>query len=136
MKRSERVCKTCGRLLDLGEFYHDRGSCKDCVRKRVTAHRKQAVERYVYDNDRQMLFRMVGKRKMYHWNENMIADLKRYYPNTLNADLPGLFGGISASTIHRKAVELGLRKSRKFVSEYCKENGLLGGLSKKKRKKV
>lgn len=39
MPETEKTCRTCGETAPACGFYAGRGSCKDCVRARVRAHR-------------------------------------------------------------------------------------------------
>jgi hypothetical protein len=39
MTETEKTCRTCGETAPACGFYAGRGSCKDCVRARVRAHR-------------------------------------------------------------------------------------------------
>lgn len=49
-----------------------------------------------------------------YWSGRMLADLKRYYPQTLNDELAELLG-VSVRTMIRKARELGIEKDAKWL---------------------
>lgn len=72
-----------------------------------------------------------GRYDTIFWNANMISDMKRYYPDTPNIELTELFG-ISESTLIRKARELGLKKSKEYLSKCAKEGSVLGVIENKK----
>jgi hypothetical protein len=126
-----KTCKTCGQLKPATEFYARRRECKVCTGKRVKQNRcdrlridKRGV-RYNPDKGRMM------KGNTIHFNAAELSDLKRFYANTSNEELAGIFG-VSARTVYRRAKELGLRKSDEFMRKAGKENGLLGIIKRRK----
>ena len=72
-----------------------------------------------------------GYSKRIFWSRQMLDDLRRDYPYTLNEDLAGYFG-VSARTIIRKARELGLEKDPEWLSEIWNERRLLARVKAKR----
>ena len=69
------------------------------------------------------------------WNSNMIADLKRYYPNQSNKEVADILG-VSERTMIRKARELGLSKSEEYINNNAKVKSLMGVLAQRKKKAI
>lgn len=72
-----------------------------------------------------------GKRAVIYWTGNMLSLLKRHFPNTRNAELVELIG-VSERSIARKAKQLGLEKSKSFISRVATENSILSLTSKQR----
>lgn len=69
---------------------------------------------------------------MIYWSPQMIADMKRYYPTTLNEELAGILN-VSQRTLTRKARELGLEKDRSWLREIWEERRLMAQVESKRR---
>lgn len=67
-------------------------------------------DRIYYDRTRQQNMQHEGYATRIYWTPQMLADLRRFYPDTTNEELCSIFR-VSHSTLHRKARELGLRKN-------------------------
>lgn len=59
-----------------------------------------------------------------YWTGQMISDLKRFYPTTLNDELSEILQ-VSIRTMQRKAQELGLIKDDGWILKKWEENRLL-----------
>ncbi len=59
--------------------------------------------------------------KSFFWSPSMLADLRRLFPVTRDADLV-LHFGMCLSTVRSKARELGLRKDPGYLAEVAKAN--------------
>ena len=64
------------------------------------------------------------------WTPQMVSDLKRFYPNTTNNELKGLFM-LSEYSIRKKAKELGLKKDKEFLLKEARLGGYIGGYKTK-----
>lgn len=117
-------CSTCKMELPEDAFYKsDKYRCKECHREQ----KKKSYDKYhpqVYMNSNGQLMKRSRGHPCIFWNGNMISTLKRYYPNTSNDELVGLLG-CSSRTIVRKARELGLCKSKEYISHAAKVNSLM-----------
>ena len=126
-----RRCSTCGRMLEDDAFYpSDKYRCKECHRKQKKASYDKYHPQVYMGKDGRLLKRSSGHPIIF-WNGNMLSDLKRYYPNTSNAELVELLG-VSERTIVRKARELELVKSEEYVREVMKGKSFMAHLAKKK----
>lgn len=142
MKRKYKKCPICGKVLPIDSFYVYEyaisSRCKDCNviynRNRYREERKKRIGVfYSKAKDRLVEYKGSGKSKMY-WSPQMIADLKRFYPDTSNADLSHMFR-TSTRTVMRKGKELGLCKSKAYLHMLSKELGYLGCIASKKKQK-
>lgn len=59
----------------------------------------------------------------------MLSIMNRYYPSTPNAELVELLN-VSERTITRKAKELGLSKSKEYISIMNAEKSMLGTIKR------
>lgn len=129
--RVYRVCKTCGALKPIGDYYSFRNSrsgtytspvCKTCACAREREYRRKRREggghspaydiikrgadgrmhHYVSDGHKRWTWRI-------YWSQSMTEYLERNFARTLNKDLCVRLD-ISLGVLHRKARELGLRK--------------------------
>lgn len=120
-------------MLEDDDFYaSDKYRCKECHRKQ----KKESYDKYhpqIYMGKDGKLLKRSSGHPIIFWNGNMISDLKRYYPNTSNAELVELFG-VSERTIQRKAKELGLAKSKSHVSKVNKGKSFVAHLVKKRNR--
>lgn len=127
-------CSTCGRDLPQDAFYpSDKYRCKECHRKQ----KKDSYDKYHPDkfvNDKGQPMERHGKRPVIYWNGNMLSILTRHFANTSNRELVELLG-VSERTMIRKARELGLAKSRAFISQTAKENSIMGCIAQKRIRK-
>ena len=73
-----KICRKCGELKPLSDYYRHSAMgdgylnfCKECVKERVTNHRKRNVERIrKYDRERGMLPNRVQQRRLYLQTEH------------------------------------------------------------------
>lgn len=72
-----------------------------------------------------------GYRTMIYWTPQMIADLKRYFPTTLNEELAGILN-VSQRTLTRKARELGLAKDTGWLRAIWEERRLMAHVESKR----
>lgn len=70
---------------------------------------KKKPEGVFYDPETRRLYEHRGYGRSIHWSQQMLDDLRRLYPTTLNDVLAG-FLGVSPRTMIRKARSLGLQK--------------------------
>lgn len=63
-----------------------------------------------YNSGKGKIMEHKGYATSIHWTPQMIADLRRWFPTTLNEELAGILG-VSQRTMIRKARELGLQKN-------------------------
>lgn len=141
-----KLCSACKKVLPLEEFYflkckgkHNH-CCKECARERA---RKQCQKEpskarkgvFRYKDGRMYVFKGYknGARTLY-WSENMLSILKRYFPNTPNAEVAEMIG-VSVTTLERKAQELGIAKSKTYLSEIGVRAGRLSGVVLRKKLK-
>lgn len=131
VKIKQGRCSTCGRELPEESFYpSDKYRCKECHRKQKReSYNRCHPERFV--NEKGKLMQRQGKRPVIYWNGNMISILTKYFPNTTNTELVELLG-VSERTIIRKARELGICKSKEFISRVSREHSLMGCVAKKR----
>ena len=127
-------CSICKRELPEDAFYaSDKYRCKECHREQ----KKKSYDKYhpkVYmSSDGQLMMRSRGHPCIF-WSGNMISTLKRYYPNTSNEELVGLLG-VSERTIVRKARELGLFKSKEYISHTAKAKSFMAHVVLNKKNK-
>lgn len=73
-----------------------------------------------------------GRSLRIFWSSRMVDDLRRFYPDTLNSELAGMFG-VSPRTVVRKARELGLEKDRGWLASVWEERRMLARAASKKR---
>jgi len=96
---------------------------------------KQVVERpcKIYYDKKQgrMMSRGSRGRPSVYWTPQMVSELRRYYPTTINSELEELFG-VSRMTIFNMARKLGLKKNEAWLQKIIQENAHLGLLSIKK----
>jgi hypothetical protein len=116
-----KECRKCGAVLAETEFYEGRRECKECTKKRV--YQKKGV---TYNHEKQRLM----KGKAYYWNPQSISDLKRYYPDTKNDELTGMFG-VSKRTLVRMARKLGIEKDKDFMLQCQKESSLFAAVKRR-----
>lgn len=62
-----------------------------------------------------------GYSKHIYWSRQMLDDLRSMYPNTFNYELAHILG-VSSRTMIRKAMELGLKKDREWLTGVYREN--------------
>lgn len=62
--------------------------------------------------------------KSIYWTGQMLSDLKRFYPTTLNEELAEILM-VSHRTLTRKARELGLTKDREWLRKIWEERRML-----------
>ena len=121
------ICCICGQDLPESAFYpsefrgNRKARCKECHKERK--RRLNKLNEGVVQRGTRLVIRKDGISRIY-WSGNTISELKRYYPTTKNAELADYFG-VSPRTINRKAVELGLTKSKQFIADVSKDNGYL-----------
>ena len=93
---------------------------------------KKMKDGVYYDRQRGKLMEHYGSKISYHWTPQMEADLKRWFPTTMNKELVELFG-ISQRTIIRKARKMGLEKNKKWLLQVWRDNSLLGYAEARRR---
>ena len=64
-----------------------------------------------------------------YWTPYMLEQLKRDFPTTKNADI-AINLNMSITSVRSKAAELGLKKTREYLSSYRRECGRYVGLLK------
>ena len=129
-----KTCTSCQRTLPFHDFYQYKkgysSRCKECIcRDRREAYHKQNPE--IFQNNKCQWMKRQGKRAAIYWTGNMLSLLKRHFPNTRNAELVELIG-VSERSIARKAKQLGLEKSKSFISRVATENSILSLTSKQR----
>lgn len=85
---------------------------------------------YVGDDGR--IYNHQRYKTMIFWSPQMIADLKRYFPTTLNEELAGILN-VSPRTMVRKARELGLEKDKVWLRAIWEERRLMAHVESKRR---
>lgn len=60
-----------------------------------------------------------------YWSGQMLSDLRRHFPSTLNEEMASMLG-VSVRTMLRKARELGLEKDPKWLSDNWAERRRMG----------
>ena len=129
------ICCICNQDLPEEAFYpseykHRRcGRCKVC--HKATCHRKNNLHGQVIRVGGRLMIQQNGLGKIY-WTGNMLSDLKRFFPNTNNIELAEILG-VSRRTLSRKAKELGLVKSKEYLSRINTEKGVYAHIVKHKR---
>jgi ribosomal protein L40E len=123
-----RTCRKCGRTLPVTEFPWHRHTCRSCdLRyKHEEYMRNRAVPDRVYPHPRtgQLIEHRlgIGGTRIY-WSPSMLQHLCRHFATTPNADL-AIDLGVSLRTVIRKARELGLSKSPRWLAgvngEHCR----------------
>lgn len=119
------ICCICNKDLPEEAFYPSefRGGrkprCKECRKARKKKLNK--LNDGIVQMGTRLIIRKDGISRIY-WSGNMISELKRYYPTTKNSELVDYFG-VSERTLTRKARELGLVKSKSFISKMATDNG-------------
>lgn len=127
------ICCICGQDLPEESFYpsefrgNRKARCKECHKERK--RRLNKLNEGVVQRGTRLVIRKDGISRIY-WSGNMISELKRYYPTTKNAELADYFG-VSQRTINRKAAELGLAKSKQFITKIATDNGYLARIKQK-----
>lgn len=109
-------------------FYpSDKYRCRDCHKEmRRQQHYNKVKHLFgVSRNDKGQLMEFQNHKKTIYWTGSMLSELKRYYPNTSNAELAELLN-VSERTMRRKAKELGLSKSEEYISRMNTEKSMLG----------
>ena len=76
---------------------------------------KKKPEGVFYDPDTRRLYEHRGYGRSIHWSQQMLDDLRRLYPTTLNDELAGILG-VSPRTMIRKARELHLEKDPQWLA--------------------
>lgn len=59
-----------------------------------------------------------------YWSPQKIADIKRYFPTTINEECAAILG-VSVRTLIRKARELGLAKDKEWLKEILRDNQII-----------
>lgn len=85
---------------------------------------------YVGDDGR--IYNHQRYKTMIFWSPQMISDLKRYFPTTLNEELAGILN-VSPRTMVRKARELGLEKDKVWLRAIWEERRLMAHVESKRR---
>ena len=116
--RRKKVCSKCREEKGIEDFYKNRYAldgltccCKECMKemKRVEYARNRKIPDGVkFDKSGRKVMHK-GRSTSIYWDGNMLAMLRRYFPNTLNDELAEILG-VSKRTMIRKARELGLEK--------------------------
>lgn len=65
-----------------------------------------------------------------YWTPQMISDLKRFFPTTLNDELAEILM-VSPRTLIRKARELGIEKDKKWLQDIWAERRMLANARSK-----
>lgn len=121
-------CCRCKRDLPEEMFYpSDKYRCRDCHKEMRRQQHYNKVEHLfgVSRNEKGQLVEFYNHKKSIYWTGTMLSELKRYYPDTSNAELAELLN-VSERTMRRKAKELGLSKSEEYISKIRTEQSLLG----------
>lgn len=63
--------------------------------------------------------RILNRGRKIFWTGQMLADLKEFFPVTENPEMADMLG-VSESTMHRKARELGLKKDPDYIKQHNK----------------
>lgn len=144
-------CSQCGKEKPLTEFYASRkrkwnhsgyylchdSLCKECrkvhndavrqSKKKIGVFRSPADGRLYVHNGKQ------GCRKLY-WKGDMLSILRRYYPCTPDTEVAEMIG-ISSRTVYLKTKELGLTKSKQYLTEYRSRTAKLNSVLLNARRK-
>ena len=118
------ICCICHKDLPEEAFYLSelrkcrKPRCKECHKARKRKLNK--LNDGIIPMGNRLIIRQDGISRIY-WSGNMISELKRYYPTTKNSELVDYFG-VSERTLTRKARELGLVKSKSFISKIATDN--------------
>lgn len=124
-----KLCPSCKKVLPLEEYYFlpSRGKhcsyCKECSRAQQRAVVKKSKARkgvFRYKDGRLYLFKghRNGARTLY-WTNDMLSVLKRYYPMTPDSEIAEMLG-LSETAVYKKAKELGMKKSKEYLSSIGK----------------
>lgn len=130
------ICCICNKDLPEEAFYpsefrdNRKPRCKECRKARKKKLNK--LNDGIVQMGTRLIIRKDGISRIY-WSSNMVSELKRYYPTTKNAELADYFG-VSQRTINRKAAELGLVKSKQYISEISTENSIQGYVTRWRNK--
>lgn len=143
VKRRKRTCSRCGRKLWLREFRLMKNGyrsswCHDCTvaYKKEKYNQKNKKPDGTFFSDRwQRVVVKTGHATRFHWSENSIAMLRRFFPITSNKEMAGMLG-VSARTVERMACKLGLRKDKEYLSNQNRNNLMLANLANPKRHKA
>ena len=124
-KTRKRVCPRCGRSRWRNlDFYTPSATyCKECSREyeRERYNRTKKVPDGPRYNSKGQLVMHQGHGVKILWTDQMLADLRRWYPTTKNEELAGIFG-IGRRTLRTKAKELQLQKDKKWVLGIRRQN--------------
>lgn len=134
-------CSRCGKEKPLEEFYASRklkrdrsgyylchdSLCKECRKAHNNAVKQSKKKIGVFrDPTDGRLYVHNGKRgcRKFYWTGDMLSILRRYYPCTPDTEVAEMIG-VSYRTVCRKAKDLGLTKSRQYLTEYRSRTGKL-----------
>ena len=126
------ICCICHKDLPEEAFYPSelrkcrKPRCKECHKARKRKLNK--LNDGIVPMGNRLIIRKDGISRIY-WSGNMISELKRHFPTTKNTELADYFG-VSPRTINRKAAELGLIKSKQYISEISTEKGIQGYITR------
>ncbi len=81
-----------------------------------------------YDNKKGRLIEHNGRSHRIYWTKQMLSDIKRMYPTTLNEELAGILG-VSQRTLIRKARELGLEKNSQWLLQVWEQHRRMANLA-------
>lgn len=125
-------CCRCKRDLPEEMFYpSDKYRCRDCHKEmRRQQHYNKVKHLFgISRNEKGQLLEYQNHKKSIYWTGNMLSIMNRYYPSTPNAELVELLN-VSERTITRKAKELGLSKSKEYISIMNTGKSMLGTIKR------
>ena len=85
-----------------------------------------------YNSGKGKIMEHKGYATSIHWTPQMIADLRRWFPTTLNEELAGILG-VSQRTMIRKARELGLQKNPEWLKQIWNECRMIAHAESKRK---
>lgn len=141
-KEGHLRCCHCGQEKPMEEFRREsrsatgyRNMCLECARKYSRERYKRCKKTrkgVFFDSNVGRLMDHRASSISIYWTENMLSILRRYYPNTSNAEVSEMTG-VCKATVIKKARELGLCKSKEYIRNLHKQCGLLGAVANNKR---
>lgn len=125
----KKICKKCGRLLWLRDYYlrtdgRRTTACKECVcaAKREEYARNRKKRNGIYkDLSTGRLMNHQNEKTSIHWTRYMLERLERNYATTKNDEL-AIDLDVSVRTLIRKARELGLVKDKAWMQAHARAN--------------
>jgi hypothetical protein len=92
---------------------------------------KKKPDGIFYDPNKGRIYEHQGHAKRIYWSPQMLDDLRRYFPTTINEECAEIFG-VSVRTIRRKARQLGLEKDPQWLREIWDERRMMAQAISKK----